>query len=44
MCEKYKLDWNQGPIKILGVNFTPEVFDIWDQNTTYIMKKVEHTI
>ena len=23
MCEDYKLDWNQGPFKILGVTFTP---------------------
>ena len=44
MCEDYKLDWNQGPFKILGVTFTPEVFDKWDQNTTDILKKVENTI
>ena len=30
--------------QILGVTFTPEVFDIWDQNTTDILKKVENTI
>ena len=42
MCEDYKLDWNLGPFKILGVTFTPEVFGIWDQNTTYILKKVEN--
>ena len=39
MCKDYKLDWNQGPFKILRVTFTPEVFDIWDQNTTDILKK-----
>ena len=44
MCEDYKLDWHQGPFKILGVTFTPEVFDIWDQNTLDILKKVENTI
>ena len=44
MCEDYNLDWNQGPFKILGVAFTAEVFDIWDQNTTDILKKVENTI
>ena len=44
MCEDNKLDWNQGPFKILGVTFTPEVFDIWDHNTTYILKKVENII
>ena len=25
LCKEYELDWNQGPIKILGVTFTPEV-------------------
>ena len=44
MCENYKLDWNQGPFKILGVTFTPEVLDIWDHNTTDILKIVENTI
>ena len=27
---QYQLDWDQGPIRILGVNFTPEVFDMWE--------------
>ena len=31
MCQDYKLDWNQGLFKILGVTFTPEVYDIWDK-------------
>ena len=44
MCEDYKLDWNQGPFKFLGVTFPPEVFDTWDQNTTDILKKVEKPI
>ena len=44
MCEDYKLDWNQGPFKILGVTSTPGVFVIWDQNTIDILKKVENTI
>ena len=44
MCEDHNLDWNQGPFNILGVTFTPEVFDIWDQNTTDILEKVENTI
>ena len=38
MCEEYKLDWNQGLFKILEVTLTPEVFDTWHQNTTYILK------
>ena len=32
LCHDYNLDWDQGPIKILGVIFTPEVFHIWDLN------------
>ena len=39
LCKEYKLDWDQGPVKILGVTFTPEVFNIWDQNSTEILKK-----
>ena len=38
LCREYKLDWDQGPVKILGVTFTPEVFNIWDQNSTVILK------
>ena len=29
LCKEYNLDWSQGSFKILGVNFTAEVFDIW---------------
>ena len=36
-----KLDWEQGPIKILGVIFTPGVFDIWDLNSELIITKME---
>ena len=39
LCLEYNLDWNQEPFKILGVTFTPEVFDIWDQNATNVLKK-----
>ena len=39
LCKEYKLDWNQEPFKILGVTFTPEVFDKWDKNATDILKK-----
>ena len=41
LCNDLKLNWNQGPHKILGVTFTAEVFDIWDKNTTDIEQKVE---
>ena len=44
LCLEYNLDWNQEPFKILGVTFTPEVFDIWDQNATDVLKKVENII
>ena len=40
----YELDWNQGPIKILGVTFTPEVFNIWDHNSAELIRKVENTL
>lgn len=44
LCLEYNLDWNQEPSKILGMTFTPEVFDIWDQNATGVLKKVENII
>ena len=42
MCKNYKLDWTQGPFKILGVTFTTEVFNIWDVNANEIVAKVEN--
>ena len=39
LCLEYNLDWNQEPFKILGVTFTSEVFYIWDQNATDVLKK-----
>ena len=30
LCEDYTLDWTQGPVKILRVTFTTNVYDIWD--------------
>ena len=44
LCNVFKLDWNQGPFKILGVTSIAEVFDIWDKNTTGIEQKVENSI
>ena len=41
LCKEYKLDWSQGSFKILGVNFTAEVFDIWDVNTEQIYTSIE---
>lgn len=42
MCSNYKLDWTQGPFKILGVTFTTEVFNIWDVNANEIVAKAEN--
>ena len=39
LCREFNLDWEQKPLKNLGVSFTPEVFDIWDYNSDIIMKK-----
>ena len=44
LCKEYKLDWDQGPIKSLGVTFTREVFNIWDHNSAEILRKVENTL
>ena len=41
LCHNYNLDWEQGPIKILGVIFTPEVFNIWDFNSLETVRKME---
>ena len=40
LCQEYKLDWDQKPIKILGVTFTPEVFNMWDYNAPEIFQKI----
>ena len=29
ICKDYKLDWTQGPFKVLGVTFTAEIYNIW---------------
>ena len=44
MCKNFNLDWEQKPIKILGVFFTAEVFDIWDQNSDIILEKINSMI
>ena len=41
LCHNYNLNWEQGPIKILGVIFTPEVFNIWDFNSLETVRKME---
>ena len=32
ICPEYNLDWEQKPIKILGVTFTADVCNIWEHN------------
>ena len=44
LCKEFKLDWDQGPIKILGVTFTPEIYNLWDHNSKDLLKKVESTL
>ena len=38
LCHNHNLNWEQGPIKILGVIFTPEVFNI---NALEAVRKME---
>ena len=44
ICREFNIDWEQKPLKILGVIFSPEVFDIWDHNLDNVMKKVKSMI
>ena len=44
LCEEYALDWSQEPLKILGVTFSPLVFNIWDLNVQEILLKVKHIL
>ena len=44
LCEEYALDWSQEPLKILGVTFSPLVFNIWDLNVQEKLLKVEHIL
>ena len=42
LCQHYKLDWGQGPFKVLGVNFSANVNGVWNINTHDIMNKITH--
>ena len=44
LYHNYNLDWEQGPIKILGVIFTLEVFKIWDFNSLQAVRKMEQIL
>ena len=41
LCEEFALDWSQDPLKILGVTFSPLVFNIWDLNSQEILSKIK---
>ena len=41
LCHNLRLDWTQGPFKILGVIFSTEIYNIWDFNYNEIIKKVK---
>ena len=44
LCNEHNLDWEQSPIKILGVTFPPEIFNIWDFNLHETLAKIENLI
>ena len=44
LCKEFNIDWEQKPLKILGVIFSPLVFDIWEYNLDEVMKKVKNMI
>ena len=43
MCNEYNLDWDQNPIKILGITFDPGILDIWDLNSVELITQLENT-
>ena len=44
LCEEFPLDWSQEPLRILGVTFSPLVFNIWELNSQEILLKVKNTL
>ena len=44
LCEEIPLDWSQEPLRILGVTFSPLVFNIWELNSQEILLKVKNTL
>ena len=43
-CNEYALDWSQEQLKILGVTFSPLVFNIWDLNSVEIISKIKNIL
>ena len=44
LCEEFALDWSQDPLNILGVTFSPLVFDTWDLNSQEILLKIKNLL
>ena len=42
LCCDANLDWTQDSFKVLGVNFSSNVNDIWDLNYPEVLNKVEN--
>ena len=43
LCEEFPLDWSQELLRILGVIFSPLVFNIWELDSLEILLKVKNT-
>ena len=44
LCDELALDWSQEPLKILGVTFSPLVFNISDLNSKEILVKIKNIL
>ncbi|MCG7892737.1 MAG: reverse transcriptase domain-containing protein, partial [Candidatus Thiodiazotropha endolucinida] len=42
LCQDCNLDWTQGTFKVLGVNFSSNVNEIWDLNYHEVLNKAEN--
>ena len=42
LCEEFALDWSKDPLNILGVTFSPLVFNIWVLNSQEILLKIKN--
>ena len=40
ICLEHDLDWEQKPLKILGVTFTADVRNVWEYNAEDIINKI----
>ena len=44
LCNEIALDWSQEPLKIIGVTFSPLVFNIRVLNSVEILSKVKNIL